>query len=457
MKQSDAHIPLLHTSPAAQPVPSGTLDQVVVEVAGVQTWQAFAGFTVPAGMSVPPMKQSAMHDPLLHTSPAAQLVPLGSLDQVVVEVAGVQTWQAFAGFTVPAGIRTPPMKQSATQAPLLQTSPLEQLVPFGWLDHVVVEVAGVQIWQAFAGFTVPAGIRTPPMKQSVTQAPLLHTLPLAQLVPLGSFEYVVVEVAGVQTWQAFAGFTVPAGIRTPPMKQSATQAPLLQTSPLEQLVPFGWLDHVVVEVAGVQTWQAFAGFTVPAGIRTPPMKQSATQAPLLQTSPLEQLVPFGWLDHVVVEVAGVQTWQAFAGFTVPAGIRTPPMKQSATQAPLLQTSPLEQLVPFGWLDHVVVEVAGVQTWQAFAGFTVPAGIRTPPMKQSATQAPLLHTSPLAQLVPFGSLDHVVVEVAGVQTWQAFAGFTVPAGIRTPPMKQSATQAPLLHTSPAPQLVPFGSL
>jgi hypothetical protein len=49
MKQSDVHVPLLHTSPVAQPVPSGTLDQVVVEVAGVQTWQTFIGFTVPAG------------------------------------------------------------------------------------------------------------------------------------------------------------------------------------------------------------------------------------------------------------------------------------------------------------------------------------------------------------------------------------------------------------------------
>jgi hypothetical protein len=49
MKQSDTHVPLLQTSPAAQPVPSGSLVQVVVEVAGVQTSQAFAGFTVPAG------------------------------------------------------------------------------------------------------------------------------------------------------------------------------------------------------------------------------------------------------------------------------------------------------------------------------------------------------------------------------------------------------------------------
>ena len=79
------------------------------------------------------------------------------------------------------------------------------------------------------------------------------------------------------------------------------------------------------------------------------------------------------------------------------------------------------------------------------------------MKQSARQAPVLQTSPTAQVVPLGSDDQVVVEVVGVQTWQALAGFTVPPGMRTPPMKQSAVQAPLLQTSPAAQLVPFGSL
>src|ERR1700678_3499871 len=113
------------------------------------------------------------------------------------------------------------------------------------------------------------------MKQSARHAPLLHTSPAAQLVPLGSFEYVVVDVDGVQTWQAFAGFTVPAGMRTPPMKQSAMQAPLLHTSPGAQLVPLGSFEYVVVEVAGVQTWQAFAGFTVPAGGGAPPREPHA--------------------------------------------------------------------------------------------------------------------------------------------------------------------------------------
>ena len=67
------------------------------------------------------------------------------------------------------------------------------------------------------------------------------------------------------------------------------------------------------------------------------------------------------------------------------------------------------------LDHEVVEAAGVHTWQAFAGLPVPARMRRSRRKQSATHAPLLHTSPDAQLVPSGSVVQVVVEVAGVQT------------------------------------------
>jgi hypothetical protein len=50
------------------------------------------------------------------------------------------------------------------------------------------------------------------------------------------------------------------------------------------------------------------------------------------------------------------------------------------------------------------------------------------MKQTFAQAPLLHTCALAGQfpgsVPSGSLDHAVVEVDGVHTWHAFAGFIV---------------------------------
>ncbi len=49
------------------------------------------------------------------------------------------------------------------------------------------------------------------------------------------------------------------------------------------------------------------------------------------------------------------------------------------------------------------------------------------MKQSPTQRPPLHTSPVAQKLPSDTLDQVIVDVAAVQTWQGFAGFTVPSG------------------------------
>jgi hypothetical protein len=49
------------------------------------------------------MKHSVPHVPLLQIWPPPQLDPLGSFDQAVVDVAGVQTWQALTGFTVPLG------------------------------------------------------------------------------------------------------------------------------------------------------------------------------------------------------------------------------------------------------------------------------------------------------------------------------------------------------------------
>jgi hypothetical protein len=43
--------------------------------------------------------------------PPVQAVPLDALDQEVVLVEGVQTWQELAGFTVPEGYEVPPITQ----------------------------------------------------------------------------------------------------------------------------------------------------------------------------------------------------------------------------------------------------------------------------------------------------------------------------------------------------------
>ena len=41
------------------------------------------------------------HTPLVQISLLPHTVPLGAVDQVVVEVAGAQTWHGSAGFTAP--------------------------------------------------------------------------------------------------------------------------------------------------------------------------------------------------------------------------------------------------------------------------------------------------------------------------------------------------------------------
>jgi hypothetical protein len=48
-----------------------------------------------------------------------------------------------------------------------------------------------------------------------------------------------------------------------------------------------------------------------------------------------------------------------------------------------------------------------------------------PITQALVQAPPLQSSPPPHARPSGSLLHAVVELPGVQTWQALFGFTVP--------------------------------
>jgi hypothetical protein len=156
------HWPWRQTRPEPQVMPSGCSLQLVVERAGSHSSQASAGLTAPAAKPAPLMKQPAAHAPPPQTSPRPQGWPLGSLLQAVVEVAGVHTWHGFAGFTVPAGTVTPLMAQTP-HWPSLQTRPPPQLWPLGSLLQLVVESAGVQTWHEFVGLTVPAGNALPPM------------------------------------------------------------------------------------------------------------------------------------------------------------------------------------------------------------------------------------------------------------------------------------------------------
>jgi hypothetical protein len=88
---------------------------------------------------------------------------LPAVDQAVVAELGVHTWQAFDGFVAPEAYVVPPMSQLAAQEPLTQICPEPQLVPVLTFDQAVVDDAGVQIWQAFDGFTVPDAYAVPPM------------------------------------------------------------------------------------------------------------------------------------------------------------------------------------------------------------------------------------------------------------------------------------------------------
>ena len=102
MKQSATQAPLLHTSPAAHAVPLGSLDQARrggrgrADLAGVGGVHRARRVQRAADEAIGDAGAAAAH------LAGAHAVPLGSLDHAVVEVAGVQTWQALPGFTVPA-------------------------------------------------------------------------------------------------------------------------------------------------------------------------------------------------------------------------------------------------------------------------------------------------------------------------------------------------------------------
>lgn len=94
--------PAMQTSPEPQEVPSGAagFEQAPVVALHVPAvWQRSSG--------VQTMGFDPAHAPAWHVSvsvqafPSLQVVPLTAFDQVVVLVAGVQTWQELAGFTAP--------------------------------------------------------------------------------------------------------------------------------------------------------------------------------------------------------------------------------------------------------------------------------------------------------------------------------------------------------------------
>ena len=69
----------VHALPSLHAVPSPWFDQLLVDVLGAQSWQAFDGLGAPVVENVPPMKHPAEHVVPTHTMPAPQLVPFASV------------------------------------------------------------------------------------------------------------------------------------------------------------------------------------------------------------------------------------------------------------------------------------------------------------------------------------------------------------------------------------------
>lgn len=150
----------------------------------------------------------ASQNPPLHTSPtvhpllsALQGVPLVVLDQVVLDVAGLQLWQGFWGLTAWPAQQTPSIKQK------LFTTELTQLLVVAEQESVVHAKLSLQL-------TLPERTHTPPWQVSMVQAGPV----MSQAVPLGRGLYAVVLRAGAHSWQLFVGFGSPSSIHTPLIK-----------------------------------------------------------------------------------------------------------------------------------------------------------------------------------------------------------------------------------------------
>jgi hypothetical protein len=182
-------VPALHASfevqasPSLHEVPFAASDHAVVEIAGAHTWHAFAGFFAPPANTVPPMKQSARHEPAEHTSPVPQLVPSGR----------------FGCAQVPAPSHASPWQglPSLGQATPLPFSVIVQLVP------LQVELC----WQLVATQVKAVPAQAPAVHTSFE----VHRLPSLHAVLFGRFVHCDVDVPGTHAWHAFAVLIVPGG------------------------------------------------------------------------------------------------------------------------------------------------------------------------------------------------------------------------------------------------------
>jgi|HubBroStandDraft_4_1064222.scaffolds.fasta_scaffold675216_2 hypothetical protein len=128
----------------------------------------------------------------------------------------------------------------------------------------------------------------PPPPESLAPVPLLLVEPPVPPVPL------LLELPDMQVPPSH----VPPGHSVPSGAVGFEQTPVLESQ-----VPTRWHASLAVQVTGFDP------------VHTPAWQVSVC----VHALPSLQVVPSAWLDQVVVELAGVQTSQAFVGFTVPAG------------------------------------------------------------------------------------------------------------------------------------------
>jgi hypothetical protein len=72
-----------------------------------------------------------------------------------------------------------------------------------------VDKVGWQLWQLLIGLVLAASRKLPSIQQPAWQLPALHTRPVPQLPPLGTWVHAEVEVPGWQVWQLFPGCAAP--------------------------------------------------------------------------------------------------------------------------------------------------------------------------------------------------------------------------------------------------------
>ena len=215
----------------------------------------------------------------------------------------------------------------------------------------------------------------------------VHALPSLHVVPSGRLGLEQTpddgsHVPAAWHWSEAVQMTGLLPVHTPVSQASVCVQALLSL----QVVPSGklGLEQTPVDVLHVPTpwhWSDAVQMTGLLPVQTPPTQVSVCVQGLLSL----QVVPSGrlGLEQTPVDVLQVPTlwhWSSAVQMTGLLPVQTPPTHVSVCVHALLSL----QEVPSDSLDQVVVEVAGVQSWHAFVGSTVPEAYDVPAMQQVAT-------------------------------------------------------------------------